>query len=145
MPQGVYIENPDNGTWRLKPEVDGSLNVNVLTVGEEVEFPPLVSEIVGASRDTTGTLYTVPAGRVFRGSLSLSACVAVAGTSQPTIGIPGVVLHKITINGLALSSVASANTISDVYIHGGAGGVAVTFTQGAAGTSTGQITGRLLL
>lgn len=108
------------------------------------EVPPVSGDVVRGSATATGTLYTVPAGRVFRGSLALSACVAVAGVSQPSISTSDGVLHQITINGLALSSVANSNTITDVYIHGGAGGKAVTFTQGAAGTSTGQISGRLL-
>ena len=117
-----------------------NLNVNVTNA----VLVPASGDIVRASLDATGTLYTVPAGRTFKGSVSLSACVAVAGTSQPSISIAAGTIHKLTINGLALSSVASAGTISDVYIYGGASGTAVTFTQGAAGTSTGSMAGILL-
>lgn len=155
MPQSVYVESPDPNMWRLWPNADGSLNVGNFPAVQPVSgsvnvtnFPstpiPAPGDVVSASRDTTGVMYTVPAGRMFNGSASISACVAVAGVSQPTITTPASTIHKITINGLALTSVASANTIGDIYIWGGASGVAVTFTAGAAGTSTGQIAGRLL-
>jgi hypothetical protein len=173
MPQAVYVENPDDASKRVKPNTDGSVNVGNFPATQPVSvtnfpasqpvsvtnFPatqpvsgtvavttpiPAAGDLVAASRDTTGTLYTVPANRTFYGSVSVSGCVAVAGTSQPAISTPSGTIHKITINGLALVSVASANTISDVYINGGASGVAVTFTAGAAGTSTGQIAGKLL-
>lgn len=183
MPTSVYIESPDTASNRLKPQGDGSLNVNVTNPVTSVSvsgavsvsnFPsiqavsgsvavsnlpstqpvsgtvstmpsiPASTDIVRGSASATGTLYTVPAGRTFCGSVSLSACVAVAGTSQPSVSTSAGVIHQITINGLALVSVASANTISDVYIFGGASGTAVNFTAGAAGTSTGQIAGRLL-
>lgn len=155
MPQSVYIESPDPNMWRLWPNADGSLNVGNFPAVQSISgsvnvsnFPaasiPASGDVVSASRDTTGTMYTVPAGRMFSGSISLSGCIAVAGLCQPSVGIPGTTLHKITINGLALVSVSSANTIGDVYIWGGASGTAVTFTAGANGTSTGQISGRLL-
>ncbi len=110
---------------------------------------PATADIVGASRTTTGTLYTVPAGRTFYGQVSLSCSVSVLGSSQPTIsvaagGTPTGTIHQIICSGLALTTVANSNTIGNVYINGGAGGVAVTFTQGATGVSTGQICGRLL-
>jgi hypothetical protein len=131
--------------------VSGTVGINnfppvqAVTGSVSVTAPiPAPGDVVSASRDTTGVMYTVPAGRMFKGSASLAACVAVAGVSQPSISTTSGTIHKITINGLALTSVASANTINDVYIWGGASGTAVTFTAGAAGTSTGQISGVLL-
>lgn len=154
MPQGVYVENPDDGTKRVKPEADGSLNVNVQTVGEDVEFPPSAADIRSGGLTATGTLFTVPANRVFKGSLTVSASISVAGTCSPVIssantgggsGATTGTLHQITVAGLALSVAAAANTITDVYVHGGTNGATITFTQGASGQSTGQVAGRLLL
>lgn len=111
---------------------------------------PAPSDIVGASRTTTGTLYTVPAGRTFSGSVSLSTSIAVAGNSQPTIAVAGTgvsptgTIHQIHAVGLALTTVANSNTQNNVMIFGGTSGATVSFTQGASGVSSGQITGRLL-
>lgn len=111
---------------------------------------PASTDLVGASRTTTGTLVTIPANRVFMGSLSLSASVSLAGNSQPNISAAGTgvaptgTLHQIIAVGLALTTVATSNTIGNVYIFGGSAGATVTFTQGATGVSTGQIAGRLL-
>lgn len=111
---------------------------------------PATTDIVGASRTTTGTLVVIPAGRTFFGSMSLSCSISVAGNNQPTISaagagvVPTGTLHQIVASGLALTVVANSNTISDVYIFGGAAGATVTFTTGASGISTGQIAGRLL-
>lgn len=111
---------------------------------------PTSTDLVGASRTTTGTLVTIPATRVFMGSLSLSNSVSVLGNSQPTIATSGAgvlplgTLHQIIATGLALTTITNSNTIDNVFIYGGSAGATVTFTQGAAGTSTGQIAGRLL-
>lgn len=111
---------------------------------------PAAADLVGASRTTTGTLYTVPAGRTFLGTVSLSCSISVAGNCQPSISVSGTgalpsgTLHQIICVGLALVAVANSNTQNTVYIYGGTGGATVTFTAGASGTSTGQITGHLL-
>lgn len=111
---------------------------------------PIPADLVGASRTTTGTLVTIPTGRTFMGSLSLSCSITVAGNSQPNIASSGAgvlplgTLHQIVAAGLALSTATNSNTIDNLYIYGGSAGATVTFTQGASGTSTGQIAGRLL-
>lgn len=113
---------------------------------------PSASDIIGASRTTTGTLVTIPANRVFYGQVSLSGSISVAGNCQPTISVSAVgsgvspigTIHQIGVTGLALVAVANANTMGNVYIHGGTAGATVTFTAGSSGNSSGQITGRLL-
>jgi len=133
--------------------VSGTVTVNQGTspwVTSSSQSVPASSDIVGASRTTTGTLVTIPANRTFHGAVSLSCSVSLAGNSQPSISVSGAgavptgTIHSIIAVGLALTTVANSNTISDVYIFGGSAGATVTFTQGATGTSTGQITGRLL-
>jgi len=111
---------------------------------------PITADIIGGSRTTTGALVTIPANRMFYGAVSLSCSVSVVGNSQPTISTSGAgvlplgTLHQIVAVGLALSTVANSNTQNNVFIWGGSAGATVTFTAGASGTSTGQITGRLL-
>lgn len=111
---------------------------------------PVSTDLVGASRSTTGTLVTIPIGRTFVGSVSLSCSISVLGNSQPSISVSGAgalpagTLHQIIAVGLALTTVANSNSMGGVYIYGGTAGATVTFTQGASGTSTGQICGRLL-
>lgn len=133
--------------------VSGTVTVNQGTspwVTSTSTAVPASADLVGASRTTTGTLVTIPAGRTFNGAVSLSCSVSVAGNSQPSISVSGAgalpsgTIHQIIAVGLALTVVANSNTQSNVWIYGGTGGATVTFTQGATGTSTGQITGRLL-
>lgn len=160
MPTSVYIESPESVLHRLKPKLDGSVDVNVTnanlntTIQEPLdvivtnppadqvvhESPPALSDILRASRTTTGTLITVPSGRVFRGSAEVSCSIAVAGNSQPFItdGVNEIIRCEAV--GLALTTVTNSASISDVYI---AGPATVTFTAGA-GSSSGSIAGRLL-
>lgn len=111
---------------------------------------PASGDLIGASRTTTGTLVTIPAGRTFMGSVSLSLSVSLAGSSQPSISVSGTgalpagTIHQIIGVGLALTTITNSNSMSEVFIFGGSAGATVTFTQGATGTSTGQIVGRLL-
>lgn len=142
MAASVYVKDARDWTRKLRIGDDGSAWV---TSGV-----PDPADIVGASRTSTGTLYTVPAGRTFKGSLSLSCSISVAGNNQPSISVSGAsaapsgTIHQIIAIGLALTAVTNSNSMGDVYIYGGSGGATVTFTAGASGTSTGQIAGRLL-
>ncbi len=154
---GGSISVDDNGGSLT---VDGTVTVNQGTnpwtisgtVGPAI---PASADIVGTSRNTTGTLYTVPAGRTFFGSLSLSCSISVAGANNPTMSVAnsgggsGIApaagtIMQINNTGLALVSVANSNTLSDSYIYGGTNGCVITFTAGATGNSSGQIAGRLL-
>lgn len=129
---------------------------NVAITGQPVlikESPPAAADIRSGAATATGTLLTVPAGRVWRGSMSLSASVTVAGNGSCSIssantgggtGATTGTLHQIALNGLALTVAANSNTISDVYVYGGTNGATVTFTQGAAGNTMGQANGILL-
>lgn len=131
--------------------VSGSVSVSNFPATQVVApAVPASSDIRGASASATGTLVTIPAGRTFRGSVSLSCSVSVAGNNQPTISVSGTgvvpsgTIHQITAAGLALSTITNSNTLDDVYIYGGSAGATVTFTAGANGQSMGQIAGILL-
>lgn len=109
------------------------------------ESPPASGDILFGSRATTGTLFTVPAGRVWKGSISLSASIGVAGNAACSVSAAtGGLIHQLPLNGLALVVASNANTLDNVYIHGGAGGNVVTFTAGAAGSTAASASGRLL-
>lgn len=113
---------------------------------------PIPADIVYGSRTTTGTMYTVPAGRTWMGAVSLSCSVTIAGSSTPSISVTGTgispptgtVLHQIIASGLTLATTANANSLPNIFVYGGTSGAAVVFTQAASGSSTGQISGRLL-
>lgn len=111
---------------------------------------PNSTDILGSSRTTTGTLITVPTGRVFCGSTSLSCSTAAAGANNPTISVSGAdavptgTIHQIMNTGLATMPACNANTQNNVFIYGGSAGATVTFTVGATGTSSGSIIGRIM-
>lgn len=42
------------------------------------ESPPLSTDILSGSRTTTGTIITVPAGKIWRGTIAVDGCLAVA-------------------------------------------------------------------
>lgn len=158
MPQDIFVSNPDDMTKRVKPNTDGSVNVNTGTVTiaqpvQTITSTPASSDLRAGSANATGTLITIPAGRTFFGSISLAASVSVLGNGNPSVssantgggtGATTGTLHQIVVAGLALSAAANGNTIDNVYIYGGTNGATVTFTQGASGQSCGQISGRLL-
>lgn len=102
------------------------------------------SQIVNGSRTTTGTILTVPAGLQWNGQILLTASVAVAGTSAPTVTTAGTdvapasgsVVHRLSVTGLALTTVVDSATI-DVVVRAPEGNsVTLEFTAGASGTST---------
>lgn len=126
--------------WPAVQVVGGVLT----TSGELVETPPESGDILFGSRTTTGTLFTVPANRVWRGSISLAGAISVAGNATMSVSVPAGVVHTLPLTGLALAALANANTLDNVYIHGGASGVAVTFTAGATGATAASAAGRLL-
>lgn len=109
----------------------------------DTESAPIAADIMQGSRTTTGTLFTVPAGRVWRGSISLASSISVAGNASCSVS-GAAVIHQLPLVGLALVAVSSANTLDNVYIHGGGSGQAVTFTAGASGNSSASAAGRLL-
>lgn len=104
---------------------------------------PAAADIMVGARTTTGTVFTVPAGRIWRGSISLAASISVAGNATCSVSA-GAVIHQLPLVGLALVAVSSANTLDNVYISGGAGGQAVTFAAGASGNTAVSAAGILL-
>ncbi len=100
--------------------------------------------LLGGSRTSTGTILTVPAGMQWNGSIQLTASIAVGGTCAPVVTTAGTdvspaagsVVHRLSLSGLALSTVSEAGTI-EVQLRAPEGNdVTLEFTAGANGTST---------
>lgn len=131
--------------------VEGSVSITGQVATREAA--PASGDIRTGAATSTGTLFSVPAGRIWKGSLSLSSSVTVAGNGSCSIssadtgggsGATTGTLHQISCQGLALTVASNSNTISDVHVYGGTNGATVSFTQGAAGTTMGQANGILL-
>lgn len=117
---------------------------------------PTNTDIVNASATaTTASIVTVPGGRWLTANIQLSTSVAVAGTSVPrvTYVVPGgtsgadpangSVLARLTVTGLALTTVTDSDT-TEILVWGGDNGCTLDFTAGASGTSSVTINGFLL-
>ena len=97
----------------------------------------------------------MPGGRWLSADVQLSASIALAGTATPevTYHVPGgtsgaapadgSVLARITLTGLALTTVADSNT-TEIYVYGGDNGCTLNFTAGASGSSSVTINGFLI-
>lgn len=114
-------------------------------------FPgqPNSSEILCGTRTTTGTVITVPAGKWYTGSVSMTSAVAAVGTSAPVLTVngtnaapaAGTVVARCESSGL-LSSAASNSTYNEIIILAPPeNSVTLDFTQGASGASSVSING----
>lgn len=112
-----------------------------------VLLPP--GSLVSASRSTTGTLLTIPAGQRFSGNCVLSGTITLAGTCNPTVTVAGTnaepaegsVVHQLSLSGLALTTANNSATV-DVHVRAPAGNaITLQFTQGAAGSSSVTLNG----
>lgn len=98
------------------------------------------SEVVCGSRTSTGTILTIPAGRQWCGSIMISASVAVAGAGTPNVTISGTnaspasgsVVHRLSLSGLALTTVAAAATIDLIAFAPDENDVTLEFATGGA-------------
>lgn len=113
-------------------------------------------DIVNASATaTTASIVTVPGGRWLTADVQLSASVAVAGTSSPSVTyvVPGgtsgaapangAVLARVTAAGL-LAAASATTSMTEIYVYGGDNGCTINFTAGAAGSSSVVINGFLI-
>ena len=110
---------------------------------------PNPEDIQCATRTTSGTMVTVPAGRWYGCYMSISASVAVAGSSNPVITVNGLnaapaagtVVARLNLDGLALTTVSGTMTIPLVVKAPLGNSVTIDFTAGASGTSSATING----
>src|SRR6267378_6984128 len=102
-----------------------------------------------ATRTTSGTMITIPAGKWYTGDVSISASASVLGASNPVVTVngtnvappAGTVIARLNINGLALTTVSDCMTIPVIIRSPLENSVTVDFTAGATGTSSATING----
>lgn len=110
---------------------------------------PDPTDIRGATRTTTGTMVTVPAGKYLTADVILSASISVAGTSVPTITVSGTnsfpdsgtVLTRLNLTGLALTTVAGAVHMEILVCAPAENDITIEFTAGATGTNSASLSG----
>lgn len=117
---------------------------------------PPASDIINASAtaNTTG-IVTVPGGRWLSADVQLSASHTVAGTAVPrvTYVVPGgtsdaapangSVLARLSITGLALTTICDSDT-TEILVWGGDNGCTLDFNTGGASSASVTINGFLL-
>lgn len=114
-------------------------------------FPgqPNSFEIMCGTRTTTGTVITVPAGKWYTASVSMTASVAAAGTSAPTLTVngtnaapaSGTVVARCESAGLLASAAANSSYNEIIVLAPAENDVTLDFTQGAAGASSVTVNG----
>lgn len=111
---------------------------------------PSPGDIRIATRTTSGTLVTVPAGRVFCYDLNATNTITVAGNATVTVTVNGAagepsngtVILQCICQGLALTASTNTAYITGV-IRAGANDLTIDVTVGAGASST-TIAGYLL-
>jgi len=113
---------------------------------------PASGDILCATRSSTGTLITVPAGRYYSGNVHLSASVAVAGISVPVVTVKGVnaqpgdgtVVCRLNLTGLALTTINDTVETEIILLAPPENAITLDFTAGVAGTSSATVNGFLV-
>lgn len=110
---------------------------------------PNSSEIMAATRTTTGTMITIPAGKWYTGNVSMSATVSVAGASNPVVTVngtnaapaAGTVVTRLNLAGLALSTISDTIETEIILLAPAENDITLDFTAGANGTSSATVNG----
>jgi hypothetical protein len=114
-------------------------------------FPggPGADQIVGASRTTSGTLYTLAAGTTLTANILLNATIGAAGTCAPTVTVngtnsapaAGTVIARLNLTGLNLTAAADSVPFEILVKAPPENAVTLDFTAGANGASSATISG----
>lgn len=114
---------------------------------------PSPGDIRCSTRTITGTMVTIPAGRVFCGDIFIAAAISVAGTATPRVAINGggtgvepaaaTIIHQLSMTGLALSTVTESGMI-EIVCRAGDADATLDFNTGGASSATVTINGFLL-
>jgi hypothetical protein len=110
---------------------------------------PDATDVLCGTRTTSGTLVTVPAGRAYTGTLTLSGSIAVAGTSIPVVTIngsgggpaDGTVVGRMNLTGLALTTVYGTAVFEVIARAPAENDLTIDFTPGATGTNSATLNG----
>jgi len=115
-----------------------------------VHSPPAGNVLCG-TRNTAGTIITIPPNNVWSGNLVISASVALAATATPSVTVSGTgggpasgtIVHRLSITGLALTTV-SDSCMTEVIVVSGDNPLTLEFAVGGASSATVTATGFLL-
>lgn len=107
-----------------------------------IAHSPLASSVICGSRSTAGTIITIPANSTWCGDLLISASVTIAATATPTITVSGAnaapvngtVVHRLSITGLALTTVSDSCMIELIVVTG-SDPVTLEFSLGGASSA----------
>lgn len=117
-----------------------------------IAYNPSEGDILCSTRTTTGTIITIPAGRVWSGNLVISASVTALATATPRVSTSGTnvepasgtIIHQLSISGLA-ALVATDSATTEVVVRAPAGNsVTLEFNTGGATSASVSATGFLL-
>lgn len=105
-----------------------------------IAYSPNPGNTICGNRTSTGTILTIPAGSVWCGDIQLSASVSIAATATPTVTVsgagaepaPGSIVSRLSITGLALTTVTNSNTVSAIIVAPSGNSVTLEFATGGA-------------
>lgn len=110
-------------------------------------LPP--GSFVNATRTTSGTLFTIPAGKTLSASCVLSGSITLAGNCNPRVTVAGTnaeppngsTVHQLMLTGLALTTASNSSTV-DLIVRAPAGNnVTLEFSAGDVGQSSVTLNG----
>lgn len=121
----------------------GTTNVSVTNTTLPL-YVPKEGNIINGSRTTAGTIITIPAGQVWHGDIQVSATIAAAGVATPNVTVAGTgveptagaVLSRLSITGLAATTVTDSNTIRATVRAPVGNAVTLEFALGGAGSAS---------
>jgi hypothetical protein len=105
-----------------------------------IAFSPNPGNVICGNRTTNGTIITIPADSVWCGDIQVSASVAAGTTGTPHVTTSGTgvepsagsVVSRLSVTGLALSTVTDSNTISVIVRAPVGNSVTLEFDTGGA-------------
>lgn len=117
-----------------------------------INYMPSAGDLLNGSRTTNGTIITIPAGRGWSGEILVSATAALAATVTPTVTVSGVgadpdngsIVHRLSITGLALTTVADSANIGCIVVAPEGNAVTLEFNTGGATSASVVVNGFLL-
>lgn len=117
--------------------------------------PPASDILCASAVATTAGIVSIPGGRWYTANVQIAASVALAATGTPriTYTVPGgtsgaapanaTVLARLSITGLALTTVSNSST-TEILVYGGDNGCTLDFNTGGASSASVTINGFLI-
>lgn len=109
-----------------------------------ISYSPNPGHTICGNRTSAGTILTIPAGSTWCGDIQMAASISVAATGTPNVTVAGAgaepaagaVLSRLSITGLALTTVTDSNTVSAIVISPVDNSVTLEFATGGASSAS---------